>query len=208
MNVYDRQKQLTLFLPASVAVVGVGGVGSWVALDLALTGVRKIVAIDHDVVEESNLNRTPYAVRHIGQPKVQALTELILERRPDCDVIPICKRVEELSPFELKLFTTSVAVDCRDVTAPLPHELGEQWIKIGYDGFEITIHLNPQLDSVWGDGPVTYSTVPSWLVPPQLAAALITTEICARRCVTGEVIKTIDVRDIMSCIIESCIIEE
>jgi tRNA A37 threonylcarbamoyladenosine dehydratase len=72
---------------ARVAVVGVGGVGSWAAEALARSGVATLVLIDLDHVAESNINRQVQALgRTLGQAKVQALRERIADIHPGCDV--------------------------------------------------------------------------------------------------------------------------
>jgi tRNA A37 threonylcarbamoyladenosine dehydratase len=72
---------------ARVAVVGVGGVGSWAAEALARSGVAALTLIDLDHVAESNINRQVQAVdATLGQAKVQALRERIAGIHPGCAV--------------------------------------------------------------------------------------------------------------------------
>jgi tRNA A37 threonylcarbamoyladenosine dehydratase len=72
---------------AHVAVVGIGGVGSWVAEALARSGVGRITLIDFDQVAESNINRQIQAVAaSVGQAKVDAMRERILAFFPQCQV--------------------------------------------------------------------------------------------------------------------------
>ena len=72
---------------STVAVVGVGGVGSWVAEALARSGVAGLVLIDLDHVAESNINRQVQALgRTLGQAKVLALRERIADIHPGCRV--------------------------------------------------------------------------------------------------------------------------
>jgi tRNA A37 threonylcarbamoyladenosine dehydratase len=72
---------------AHVAVVGIGGVGSWVAEALARSGVGHLTLIDFDQVAESNINRQIQAVQSsIGQAKVDAMRERILSYFPECHV--------------------------------------------------------------------------------------------------------------------------
>jgi tRNA threonylcarbamoyladenosine dehydratase len=72
---------------ARVAVVGVGGVGSWAAEALARCGVASLTVIDMDHVAESNINRQVQALgATLGQAKVQALAERIVDIHPGCDV--------------------------------------------------------------------------------------------------------------------------
>ena len=75
---------------ARVAVVGVGGVGSWAAEALARSGVAGLVLIDLDHVSESNVNRQLQALgATLGQAKVEALRERIADIHPGCDVVPV-----------------------------------------------------------------------------------------------------------------------
>lgn len=72
---------------AHVAVVGVGGVGSWAAEALARSGVGQITLIDLDHVSESNINRQIHALTAtVGQAKVQAMSDRIVQIHPDCAV--------------------------------------------------------------------------------------------------------------------------
>ena len=72
---------------AHVAVVGVGGVGSWAVEALARSGVGRLTLIDLDHVSESNINRQVHALDvTLGQAKVQAMRERIAQINPDCQV--------------------------------------------------------------------------------------------------------------------------
>ena len=72
---------------AHVAVIGIGGVGSWAAEALARSGVAQITLIDLDHVAESNINRQIQAVEGtIGQAKVVAMRNRIAEINPACVV--------------------------------------------------------------------------------------------------------------------------
>lgn len=70
-----------------VAIVGIGGVGSWVAEALARSGVGEISLIDMDHVAESNINRQAHALTTtLGMEKVRAMQERIALINPDCKV--------------------------------------------------------------------------------------------------------------------------
>lgn len=72
---------------AHVAVVGIGGVGSWAAEALARSGVNELTLIDLDHVAESNVNRQIHALDStLGQAKVQAMRERIAQIHPGCIV--------------------------------------------------------------------------------------------------------------------------
>jgi tRNA threonylcarbamoyladenosine dehydratase len=81
---------------ARVAVVGVGGVGSWAAEALARCGVAGLVLIDLDHVSESNINRQVQADSEtLGAAKVLALRERIARIHPACRVDAVEAFVEE-----------------------------------------------------------------------------------------------------------------
>ncbi|MFM9879089.1 MAG: ThiF family adenylyltransferase [Burkholderiaceae bacterium] len=70
-----------------VAVVGIGGVGSWAAEALARSGVACLTLIDMDHVAESNINRQVHAVEStLGQAKVVAMRDRIASIHPECVV--------------------------------------------------------------------------------------------------------------------------
>ena len=72
---------------ARMAIVGLGGVGSWCAEALARSGVAALTLIDLDHVAESNVNRQVQALgATLGQSKVQALRERIADIHPGCVV--------------------------------------------------------------------------------------------------------------------------
>jgi len=72
---------------ARVAVVGLGGVGSWTVEALARSGVAELVLFDLDHVAESNVNRQVQALTAtLGQAKAQALAERVMAIHPGCRV--------------------------------------------------------------------------------------------------------------------------
>lgn len=72
---------------ARVAIAGLGGLGSNIAISLARTGVGTLHLIDFDIVEPSNLNRQQYRIKHLGLAKTEALKTEILEINPYIEVI-------------------------------------------------------------------------------------------------------------------------
>jgi len=80
---------------AHVAVVGLGGVGSWAAEALARSGVGALTLIDLDHVAESNINRQVHALAGtLGQAKVQAMRDRIAQIHPGCTVHAVEEFVE------------------------------------------------------------------------------------------------------------------
>lgn len=81
---------LACLAAARVCVVGVGGVGSWVAEALARSGVGRLTLIDLDHVAESNINRQAHALEHtLGQSKVVAMAERIAAINPLAEVATV-----------------------------------------------------------------------------------------------------------------------
>ena len=81
---YQRVRQ------ARIAVVGLGGVGSWAVEALARSGVARLVLIDFDQVAESNINRQVQALGStVGQAKAEALRRRIADIHPGCEVIVV-----------------------------------------------------------------------------------------------------------------------
>lgn len=80
---------LTTLRRARIAVVGVGGVGSYVVEALARAGVGWLVLIDHDQIELSNTNRQIHALEgNYGRPKVEVMAERVKAINPESIVVP------------------------------------------------------------------------------------------------------------------------
>lgn len=82
-NGAERQAK---FQAAKVAVCGLGGLGSNIAIMLARAGVGALHLIDFDRVDISNLNRQQYFVGQLGQLKTEALPETLKLIAPYCEV--------------------------------------------------------------------------------------------------------------------------
>ena len=104
---------------ACVAIVGIGGVGSWAAEALARSGVGQLVLIDLDHVAESNINRQAHALTTtVGQAKVQAMRDRIRLIHPGCDVVGIEEFVEPANwPRILEGIPVDVVIDACDQVA-------------------------------------------------------------------------------------------
>lgn len=87
------QEEYERLTQARVAVVGLGGLGSQVAIMLARCGVGTLHLIDCDVVDVGNLNRQAYRTCHIGRRKVDALAEELTTIQPYCNVLTTHRKV-------------------------------------------------------------------------------------------------------------------
>ena len=201
VEMYKRNKGIGETVPKSVAVIGVGGVGSWVAMNLSLAGAKTIVLVDNDSVEEHNLNRTPFKLSQVDMLKVEAMSELILERRMGLiEVYPLCGLYEKLNGIERNMVKKcDVVVDCRDSSETLEGVTDKSIITGGYNGHAITMSINLKPEAIWGDtgGRASYTITPSWLVPPQLIANLITAYLCTNYKTDKTIVKNFNVKDIL-----------
>lgn len=78
---------------ATVGIAGLGGLGSNIAVHLARLGVGRLILVDFDTVEVSNLNRQHYTMKDIGVPKTLALLEQLEEINPYLQYEPHTERI-------------------------------------------------------------------------------------------------------------------
>lgn len=88
----DFQKKMS---QSSVAVCGLGGLGSNIAISLARAGIGRLHIIDFDKVDISNLNRQQYFADQLGEFKTKALADTLLRIAPYCKVISHCVKLTE-----------------------------------------------------------------------------------------------------------------
>lgn len=80
-SVSGRMEQTTIL------VIGCGGIGNHVAYSLSSFNIKKMILIDGDTIDETNLNRQfLFGVEDIGKPKVNAIAKKIQSLRPDLDI--------------------------------------------------------------------------------------------------------------------------
>lgn len=96
------QQAYQQIINSHICVIGIGGVGSWVAESLARSGVGELTLLDLDHIAESNINRQIHALSEtLGQSKIIAMQERILSINPECQVNLIddhlsCENIPEL----------------------------------------------------------------------------------------------------------------
>jgi molybdopterin/thiamine biosynthesis adenylyltransferase/rhodanese-related sulfurtransferase len=99
---------------ARVVVVGAGGLGCAVLSYLAAAGVGRLMIVDHDRVEESNLHRQPlYRMSDLGQSKAQAARAALLAMNPAVHIEALSERLTALNAVQL-VQAAEVVVDAAD----------------------------------------------------------------------------------------------
>ena len=108
----DKVLQLT---EKTVLVLGVGGVGGYVCEALARSGIGKLIIVDFDLVDETNINRQIIALDStIGLKKVDVLEKRIKDINSGCEVIKIDKFIDKDNLFELFNYDIDYFVDACD----------------------------------------------------------------------------------------------
>ena len=80
---------------ATVAVCGLGGLGSNVAINLARAGIKKLILVDFDCVDVTNLQRQQYKASQVGTPKAVALVENLKEIAPYVELESYNEKITE-----------------------------------------------------------------------------------------------------------------
>lgn len=150
---------------ASVLIVGAGGLGTPAALYLAGAGVGKLLLVDDDHVEQSNLHRQiAFRQSDVGNDKAVALAAQLLALNPGVDAVPIGQRAGA-ALLANYLPDVDVVLDCSDnfATRSMINRACVQWRKplvsgaaIRFAGqlaaFDLRDHNSPCYHCVYGDG--------------------------------------------------------
>lgn len=89
------------FTSATVAICGLGGLGSNIAVALARAGVGKLVLVDFDKVDITNLHRQQYKAEQIGRYKTEALAENLKEISPYTEIVLHTDKLTEENTVDL-----------------------------------------------------------------------------------------------------------
>ncbi|KAF0825518.1 tRNA threonylcarbamoyladenosine dehydratase [Cytobacillus firmus] len=111
---------------STVAVLGIGGVGSFAAEALARSGVGRLVLVDKDDVDITNVNRQVIALLStVGKPKVDLMKERIKDINPDCEVIALKMFYTEETYEQFFNYGLDFVVDASDTIAYKIHLMKE-----------------------------------------------------------------------------------
>lgn len=105
-----------------VAIIGIGGTGSWVAQAVAMMGVGLLKIIDDDVVELTNLNRQPlFRESDVGKRKTAVTSQFLKNINPNLQIVEINKKIYNHSDLSF-LNEVDLVVSCADY--PSTKEVG------------------------------------------------------------------------------------
>ncbi|MFC3883044.1 ThiF family adenylyltransferase [Bacillus songklensis] len=111
---------------STVAVLGIGGVGSFSVEALARSGVGRLVLVDKDDVDITNVNRQIHALLStVGRPKVDLMKERVADINPDCEVIALKMFYTEETYEEFFSYNLDYVVDASDTISYKIHLMKE-----------------------------------------------------------------------------------
>jgi tRNA A37 threonylcarbamoyladenosine dehydratase len=117
---------LDVLKQSTVAVLGIGGVGSFAAEALARSGIGRIIMIDKDVVDITNINRQLHALlTTVGQPKAELMKERIALINPECDAVALRMFYTEETYERVFAYPIDYIIDASDTISYKIHLIKE-----------------------------------------------------------------------------------
>ncbi|NLJ78409.1 MAG: tRNA threonylcarbamoyladenosine dehydratase [Tissierellia bacterium] len=112
------QEGMNTLKNSKVAVFGIGGVGSFACEALVRSGLGKIIMIDYDIIDITNINRQIHAnSKTVGLSKVKVMRNRLLDINPDIDVVAIEEQYGELNKEELLCTDYDYVIDAIDMVS-------------------------------------------------------------------------------------------
>ena len=181
-EITDRQKDLDLYVPSTVAIAGVGGIGSWVALFLENVGTQEFYIFDPDIIEPHNLNRTPYLENQIGRHKTESLKRLMIAKNRDVKVFAYKMKFDP----DMLLNSPDIVIDCTDDydSQVKIHKYCKDndivYYRVGTKEHHITItDTVPSWNATDEQEEGTCGiTIPQWIAPQVMASSIVVSKIC------------------------------
>ena len=105
----------------TVLIIGLGGVGGHALESIVRMGVGRVIIVDNDIVDITNLNRQLISLNsNIGEKKVDVAEKRILDINPNCNVIKLDKFIDENNILELFKYNIDYVIDaCDTVTTKI-----------------------------------------------------------------------------------------
>jgi len=128
------EEGIEIFKNSSVAVIGIGGVGSYVAEALGRSGIGRLILVDYDIIDITNINRQIHATMEtVGRSKVDIMKERLITINPDLRVESYKEKFSEENKdflFENQVDYIADAIDDVKGKVTLIKEAKERGIKI------------------------------------------------------------------------------
>lgn len=123
-GIYIRQESMNLDIPNEIHILGVGGVGTWVAYNAALMGVPLIHLYDGDTLADHNRNRLPYPDCYVDMDKVSLCADALINFRT-VDVVKhgmveSANEVESMSGIIVNCMDYPMKLDVQQFAAKFP----------------------------------------------------------------------------------------
>ncbi|WP_338750344.1 tRNA threonylcarbamoyladenosine dehydratase [Bacillus sp. FJAT-52991] len=110
----------------TVAILGIGGVGSFSAEALARSGVGRLLLVDKDTIDITNVNRQlPALLSTVGEPKVDVMKARIADINPECEVIALKMFYTEETYEQFFSYGLDFVVDASDTISYKIHLMKE-----------------------------------------------------------------------------------
>lgn len=108
-------EKLEILNKKTVIIIGIGGVGSFATEAIARSAIGKIVLIDYDTIDITNINRQIHALQStIGKNKVEVMTERIRDINPNCEIVQLNLKCNKDSISEIFSYKPDYIVDAID----------------------------------------------------------------------------------------------
>lgn len=105
---------IRLFATVKVLIAGCGSGGSAVAIQLVMSGVRNVTLLDNDELEVENVIRHICGRRYLGQRKVDAVEDVLLDRNPNAIIRKLDEDIMTFSGLEAEIIASDVVVLATD----------------------------------------------------------------------------------------------
>ncbi|KMY54859.1 hypothetical protein AC623_13710 [Bacillus sp. FJAT-27231] len=120
------QEGLDILKNSTVAILGIGGVGSFSVEALARSGVGRLVLVDKDTIDITNVNRQlPALLSTVGQPKAEVMKQRIADINPECEVITLNMFYTEETYEDFFQYDLDFVVDASDTISYKIHLMKE-----------------------------------------------------------------------------------
>lgn len=111
----SREEMQARLITSHVTIIGLGGIGTWVAQGLTLSGVRQFTLVDPDVVELANLNRQClFTLKDVGQSKAVVIADKLLQTDPAIQVRVLCAKILNKEDCLDAVQDSTLIVNCAD----------------------------------------------------------------------------------------------